>query len=156
MDLKDWTGAVTAGVALYAGALSTYNLLVARRERRREVRVTLKWGVLGVEPEPMTALFLTAANPGHRSVTLAGCHLTLPNRKTFVMPWAQSTVKFPHDLQEGKNCTVWFPVGEVGRALVAEGFRGEVSVTAVFTDALDNAYTSRPFRGNVEEWAKGG
>src|SRR5271157_6296549 len=98
MDLKDWTGAVTAAVAIYAALLATYNLLVARRERRREVSVTLAWSILGVLPEPIRALSLTAANPGYRTVTLAGCHLALPNRKQFVIPYAQSTVKFPHDL----------------------------------------------------------
>lgn len=150
MDTKDW---ITAVVAVYGAILSTYNLLVARGERTRQVTTTLSWGLLGIGPEPVTAFFLTAANPGRRTVTITGCHLLLPNRKQIVMPHAHGTVQLPYNLEEGKNCMFWFPVTEVVRSLISEGFSSEVSLKAVFRDALGKTYESKPFRGNIQEWA---
>lgn len=153
MDLKDWTAVVIAVVAVYGAFVSTYNLVVAGRQRTRQITVTLARGLLTLGADPTTMFFLTAANPGDRTVTLTGCHLLLPNRKKLVMPRAQGTVTFPHELQEGKNCTFWFRVREVVGALAAEGFRGEVALIAVFTDALDRTYSSDPFKGDLDKWA---
>lgn len=154
MDLKDWTGVVVAIVAVYGAVVSTYNLVFARRQRTRQVTVTLATGLLALGAEPASMLLLTAANPGDRTVTLTRCHLQFPNRKKLVMVRAQGTATLPHELHEGKNCTFWFPVSEVARALIAEGLRGEVTLVGVVTDALDRSYCSDALKTNVDKWAK--
>ena len=47
------TGSATA-------VLSTYTLLVRRRERRRQVKVNLSWGMLALGNEPTPVFFLEA------------------------------------------------------------------------------------------------
>jgi len=150
----DWPTITIAIVAVYGAILSTYNLIVKRKENKRQVEVTFQWGLVGAMDKTNAMFFLNAANPGNRTVTLEGCHIELPNKKQLVMPYTQGPIKFPHDLEEGKNCTVWFPVREVVDALVGEGYTGNVSICAVFRDALGKKYKSTPFKGDVSEWAK--
>ena len=154
MQNIDWPTITTAIVAVYGAILSTYNLVMKRKENKRQVDVTFKWGLVDATDKPNAMFFLNAANPGKRTVTLEGCHIEFPNKKQLVMPYTQGTIKFPHHLEEGKNCTVWFPVSEVVEALVGEGYTGNVSICAVFRDALGGKYKSIPFKGDVSEWAK--
>jgi len=154
MQKIDWPTIITAIVAVYGAILSTYNLLIKRKDNKRQVDVTLKWGLVGVMDKPNAMFLLNAANPGKRTVTLEGCHIEFPNMKQLVMPYPLGTIKFPHDLEEGKNCTVWFPISEVVEALVSQGYTGNVSICAVFRDALGGKYKSSLFEGNVSEWAK--
>ena len=154
METADWAIVITAFVAVYGAILSTYNLIIKRRENKRQVNVTLKWGLLSNMPEPITMFFLNAANPGKRTVTLTECHIELPDKSQLVMPYSQGNIDFPHDLEEGKGCTVWFSVGEVFRVLLSKGYTGNLRIRAVYRDALGREYKSRSFKGNVSEWAK--
>jgi len=157
MEKIDWTiiGTIVAvAVALYGAALSTYNLIIKRKEGQRQVTVKLTWGVVGTREEPQTVFFLEAANPGKRNVTLKGCCIQLPNKKELVMPGAQGTINFPHELEEGKSCLVWFPVNEVARLLINEGYAGNVTIRAIDRDAVGGEYTSSPFSGDASIWIK--
>jgi hypothetical protein len=151
MDTKD---VITIIVAIYGAALSTFNFLIAYLERRRRVTVKLTRGIIGTVPEPTNTFILTAANPGHRLVTLSGCSLLLPNRQQLIMLGAAGSVQFPCDLKEGQSCAVYFPLIEVVEAMLKEGFSGRIALKAVFRDALGNNYESEPFDGNLQEWAK--
>jgi len=154
METVDWAIVITAIVAVYGAILSTYNLIIKRRENTRQVNVTLTWGLLSNMPEPITMFFLKAANPGKRTVTLTECHIELPDKSQLVMPYSQGTINFPHDLEEGRDCTVWFSVGEVVQVLLSKGYTGNLSIRAVYRDALGREYKSKPFKGKVSEWSK--
>ncbi len=154
MTPQEWATALTVLVAVYGAALSTYNLIVARRDRRRTVRVFLKQGLAAPGPEPEPVFILEAVNPGQRSITLTGCGVLWPNRKTFRIPRPLGSATFPHELGDGKSCTILFPLRDVVRALQQGGFHDQVSVRAVFTDTLGKDHLSKPFNGDASDWAK--
>ena len=154
MDLRESATVVATVMAIYGAALSTYNLLSARRDRARTVKVSLKWGIAAPRLEPETVFISEAANPRGRPVTLTGCGILLPNRKAFVIPQPMGSATFPHELAEGKNCTVLFPLGDVVRGLQQEGFTRRVELHATFSDALGKEYRSKSSKGDVAEWAK--
>lgn len=154
MTPQEWASAATVLVAVYGAALSTYNLIAARRDHHRTVRVFLKRGLAAPGHEPEPVFILEAVNPGQRSVTLTSCGLLLPNRKTFLIPRPPGSATFPHELTDGKSCTILFPLRDVVRALQQEGFNRQVSVRAVFTDALGKDHLSKRVKGSVSDWAK--
>ncbi len=154
MDLRDWSTVAMAVAAIYGAVLSTYNLISARRDRARTVKVFLKQGIAALRPEPEPVFILEAAISRGRPVTLTGCAILLPNRKTFVIPQPTGSARFPHELVEGKNCELLFPLADVVRGLQQEGFTRDVVLRATFRDALGNEYRSKPFKGDVAEWAK--
>jgi hypothetical protein len=156
MDLGSWIPIATVAVALYGAILSTYNLIAARRDRAHRLKVSLKWGIAAPGPEPETMFILEANNPRGRPVTVTGCAISLPNGKSLVIPRPFGSVQLPCELAEGKNCTLLFPLRDVVRALVQEGFTGRVALRAEFRDALGNEYRSKAFKGDVGEWAKAG
>ena len=67
----DWAALITALVALYGAALSTYTLVSSRHDKRRRVKVELSTGFLVHGPDLSTyMLFIGVSNPGHIPVTL--------------------------------------------------------------------------------------
>jgi len=154
MPSVTWTEAIIALVALYGAGLSTYTLIMSISNQKRKVTATLTWGVIGDNQRPSWVFFLTAANPGNRTVTLSTPYILLPNGKRFVIPQMPGNVVFPHDLEEGKNCIAWFPISDVIQALTDEGYQNNISIIGVFTDALGTDYKSKEFIGNLSEWKK--
>lgn len=143
---------ITAVVALYGAILSTISIIETRKVKQRKVVVKFSSGfVCGlVDPGPFR-IFLTASNPGYRSVTLTQPGIILPDGKTIVFLDLQSNVNFPHELLEGKSCTVWVDANEIAQRLRANGFKGEVKLVAFFRDALDTKYISKLMKFNIDE-----
>jgi hypothetical protein len=80
MSSTNWQWIVTAGIAAYGAALSTYNAWAARKKDRRHVKVTTSFGFLTYGPRlSETMLHLTASNPGQRPITLVSAeHFSEP------------------------------------------------------------------------------
>ena len=76
----EWTTIITAVVAVYGAALSTYTMIQDRKEKRRQIRMKPSNGMLTFGPELSPAMLLIeATNPGNRTVILdtAGIFLHL-------------------------------------------------------------------------------
>lgn len=151
----DWTNIITAAVALYGAVLSTYMLVSNTREKRRHVKVEIANGFLPRGPElgpPMLLICLT--NPGYRSVTIQCPALRLPTGASMVFLEPQSDVRFPHELAEGKNCTVWMEMTSIAQQLVERGITGTVGLVAECSDAVGTTYKSKAWPFNASEWLK--
>ena len=98
--------------------------------------------------------FLSASNPGFQTVTLTGCGIILPNKKQLVPIQAEGEVRLPYSLEGGKSCTFWMSIPEVVDAIKRARLVGTISIKAFFRDANGKEYYSKPFRGDVSEWAK--
>jgi len=147
----DWATIVTAVVAIYGAVLSTYALLSKRREKQRQVKVSLSMGLMALPSGECPAVVLIeASNPGDRAVTLTNPGILLPNRSTVVWPRPQSHVQFPYDLPEGKRCTAWTEAGGLAQLLTEHGFSGKIKLVGVSKDALGTAYKSRPLRFDMD------
>ena len=151
--LMSWTELITAAVALYGAALSTYVFWAERKDKRRHVRVSISNGFLALGPElspPM--LLIEATNPGSRTVVLNTPGISLPDRKQIVFPNPQSDVRFPHALAEGTKCIVWTPIALLARQLWEEGYRGKLKLRAFFRDQIGTRYKSNKMDLDLDEW----
>ncbi len=151
----DWTNIITAAVALYGAVLSTFMLVSNTREKRRHVKVEIKNGFLPRGPElgpPM--LLIGLSNPGHRPVTIQYPALRLPTGASMVFLEPQSDVRFPYELAEGKNCTVWAEMSLIAQQLVEQGITGTVGLVAECSDAVGITYKSKAWSFNASEWLK--
>jgi len=144
MKELDWTKIITAVIAIYGAALSTFSFVSQRIEKRRIVVVNLSIGQLTQGQKVIQqALFMSATNPGALAVTLTASSLLLPNKRSLVFQHVQSDVRFPYELPAGNKCTVWFSLKEVSSALNDEGYQGKVKLIGVFHDALGTAFSSK-------------
>lgn len=166
MDQWDWSDMednltsqlptiITALIAIYGAILSTYNLVLKRREKSHQVSVNLSSGFLtcGERLSPYV-LFIVASNPGHRTVTLDSVGIRLPDKRQIVFPFSGrfgSDVQFPHDLTEGQSCRAWVDVKEL-TALLEEGISGRIKLIGFYTDAIGGKYKSKPLKFNIDDW----
>jgi len=152
----DTSAIITAIVAIYGAALSTYIFITNLRQRRRQLTVTLTKGfrtsAQGLSP-PM--FIITVANPGNRAVSIDTPYIELPDRATLVWLEPLSDVRFPYELEEGKNCHVWAEIEEVTGELVKKGHSGTVKLTAKVRDRTGKIYSSRkPLTLDLDEESK--
>lgn len=149
----DLPAIITAIVALYGAVLSTYTLVVNRKDKQRQIDVKLSNGVLTFGPELSPAvLLIEASNPGNRTVILNTTGIRLPDRKTVAFPNPQSNVTFPHALEEGKSCLVWTPMKEFAGMLRQHGYEGTLRLVAFYRDQLGKEHCSNRFDFDIEAW----
>ncbi|MGO9019660.1 MAG: hypothetical protein ACLQVJ_15060 [Syntrophobacteraceae bacterium] len=149
----NWTAIVTAAVAVYGAALSTYTLIQNRKEKRRQIRVKLSNGFLTSGPELSPAMLLIeATNPGNRTVILNTVGISLPDKKTLAFPIPHSNVRFPHPLPEGNSCLVWTPLKELAQQLRQEGYSGKVKLVGFYRDQVGTQYSSNAFAFEIDGW----
>jgi hypothetical protein len=147
-----WTTIVTAAVAIYGAALSTYNLIVNHREKSRRVKVRISWGFLTYGPQlSSTMLFITVANPGTRPVTLTSVGLLLPDGKQMFFPPADANQSLPFDLTEGKSFQAWAPMKGIALELRRIGFSERAKVVGFCLDTLDVRHTSKTFKFDIQQ-----
>jgi hypothetical protein len=149
---QNWQWLVMAAVAVYGALLSTYNAYVARKQRKRQVKVWLSYGMLTNGPElSENMLLLSAANAGHRTVTLTSYGFRLPDGRQLVAPVPQGNASLPCELTEGKSCMFWMSVQEVSQQLKRNGFSGTVRIKGFYRDAVDGLHSSKPFSVNIDQ-----
>lgn len=150
-----WTTVITAAVAVYSAILSTYTHIARHRGKKRRLAVELSVGFglyRGIGPGP-TLLFLSASNPGSRTVSLNSPGLLLPNKKKLVFPFhLGSDVDFPYDLHEGKACKMWIKTHTLANELKKEGFVGNIVLRGYYLDALGIIHRSKPFEFEIDKW----
>ena len=150
-----WPDLITALVAVYGAALSTWTHIARHREKQRRIVVTVSVGFLVFErvgPGP-TALFITASNPGSRTVSLNSPGILLPNQRKLVFPFGfASDASFPCDLREGKSCQMWISTEELADDLKNQGFSGKIKLRGYYRDALGALHKSRPYEFEIDKW----
>lgn len=151
----DWAGVTTGAVALYGAALATYSFLVGRREKERVLRVSMSSGFLEFGPNLSDVMLLIAvANPGHRDVTIQTPFIRLPNGSSLILMNPGSDASFPHDLREGRSCTVWREIRQVASQLKEHGFTGRIKLRPACRDGVGNEHVGKPWPLNVDEWTR--
>ena len=153
MDRGAWIFAgITALVALYGAALSTYSVVASRRDKKRHILVTVSHAVMVPAGVQKDVVALTAANPGDRAVTLGLATLTLPNGWNVVPARSNSEVAFPYELPEGKSCTCWIDSPELAAVVAEQGYRSSVKLVATYRSVLGATYRSKKMKFDVRHW----
>ncbi len=166
--LLDTSDVITAAVAIYAAALSTWEAVARRRDRRPQVKVDPTVGIPAGAADDLPRLVITAWNEGDRAVTIHGTGLFFPSRiwrRTpwkgprrgwGVIPWVSPgpdpRLELPHLLEPGRSCTDAMNMRQVTHDLTVHGHSGRVRVRAFFADETRNLYASKPFVIDVEQW----
>lgn len=145
MDLKDVATIVVAAAALYGAVLSTFNLVVSRREKRPRLEVTFADGVeVRGGQVGGRQVFIQVANIGQRPATVNAPRLRIPNGGQILFwPSERSDTKFPCDLQEGRSCKIWEDRAEIIAALTRSGFTGKLELFAEVDDAVGHTFRSK-------------
>ena len=108
------------------------------------------WGLA-----PFNAQEVTVSNPGHKAVIINTPKITFPGRDFQVfMPHPQSTVRFPHRLEEGTKCEVWMDLRELANELSKRGCRGKTQLRAEVGSHAGDSYKSKVFILDVDGWLK--
>lgn len=140
----DWLAIVAVCIALYAAVLSTRIEMRHRKREKRSVKVELKAGFLTHGSDIGEKMFfISAANTGHRPVTLTQPRIDLHdgNKVFFLQP--QGDVSLPHELLEGKGCQTWIKIAEIKQQLQSKGHNGSVELTPVFVDATGTEFKGK-------------
>ena len=148
----DWVVWITALVALYGAALSTYTLISSRLDKRRRIKVELSKRFLPADVDALTpmVLFIRVSNPGHVPVTLQRPGIQLPNKRTWDPIFQPSDVHFPYELFPGQACTVWTPLVVFANQLKGEGLSGEVKLVGFCRDAMGTTHKGKCWEFNVD------
>jgi hypothetical protein len=140
-------------LGIYGAGLTTYTIIKANEDKRRQVTVTISngWLTYGQDLSKLM-LFITMANPGFRTVTLNSPKIVLPDGKSMVYMNPLSDVTFPHELKEGKDCLVWTEMEMIKRSLIEQGYSGRVKLKASVSDRTGKVYKAKkPWILNLEE-----
>jgi hypothetical protein len=98
-------------------------------------------------------LILSASNTGKKTVTLTMMGLILPTKDKKYLDFLRpnSHVRFPHDLLEGKSCSVYIELKELSNELKQEGYSGKISLKGYYKDAIGGRYESKSIKFNIEK-----
>jgi hypothetical protein len=87
---------ITLAIALYGAALATYSAVEARREKRRRLRVSVSNGFLSFDTYVSDVhVFVEAANPGLRPVTVVSMGIVLPDGEQVLFPAMPGAARLP-------------------------------------------------------------
>ena len=129
---------------LYGVILTTYTIIKSNKEKRRQISVKVSNGWLVYGPElSKFMLIITIANPGNRTVAINTPHIKLPDRRVMFFPRPSSNVTFPHELEEGKDCTVWNEMEMLKHSLIKHGYSGKVKLEANVSDRTGKVYKAK-------------
>jgi hypothetical protein len=148
MDLTgfDWKWVLTALIAAYGAALSSFNAIVAHRMNRRRMSVSLSYDLRLVDGDKLaTVIVLKARNLGNRPVMLerVGFQLrdgTPPFCNDVLKFWG---VDFPHELKEGTRCEHLTNIFDLDHLLRQAGCTGKVRMRGFYDDAVDGEHFSQ-------------
>jgi hypothetical protein len=117
----------------------------------RSLRVTASAGaVLTGSGRSGLQLFVQAANPGPRPVTVSALELHLDNGVRFGVPEPEANVRLPHRLEDGESCMLWISARDFATALNQRGYSGNLPFVAVVRDAVGDEFKSEPNSIDVE------
>ncbi len=144
---------LTAFVAVWGAALSTFEYFSRRQASKRRLKVTLAWGMLTYGPRLSDQMLLvTAANPGNRVVRVDGMALLLPDRSQAVVLGGSANPKLPCELSDGAKVMAWFDCHKLAIELRERGMTGVVKIRAVARDSLSTEHRSREVKFDIPRW----
>lgn len=149
----DWTLIVAAYGAILASIVAAYNAISEWRLRRPHIKVGVSMSVFdSFAGSPTdTMVFLVAANPGNKVVTVGWMGLVLPNRAKVTLTDPEGNVSFPHKLLPEESCQVWIEASKLATHLRSEGFSEKVKLVGFYKDVIGRTYKSKPFEFDLDD-----
>jgi hypothetical protein len=143
MDLTD---IIIAVVALYGAGLSTYTLIQNNKEKRRQLKVHItKRFPVSKEGQVLKpdGIIIHIKNPGYKKVTVVDSQIMLPKEEVLIFPSPIGNIRFPYEIEEGKDCVVSIELQKVISGANELGYSGDVKLKAKVIDGAGDRYISK-------------
>lgn len=147
IDTKD---IVTICIALYGAGLSTFIFVTQRINKRRKIRVKVKYGF--EVPNGAKLLLINAANVGQVDVTIDSFALRTSLNWKLMFPPSQQEFRLPHELKPGQSVTFQFPLTVLLQTLVGNGYHSLVHLVPVVDDQDGVTYCGKTIRFDITKW----
>lgn len=143
---------ITALVALYGAILSTVVAVREWRAKTPRVRVKTSMGFLdlGLGNVSDAMVFVEAANPGQRPITLSSVGFILPLERKVYLRQPQGSMRIPCELAPESACQVWIDARELAQLLRSNGFSGKVKVLGFYGDQVGRTHKSKGFEVDAD------
>ena len=153
---------LTALVALYAAALSTFIAINDRAEKARRLDITIAYGRLASGQRMLPpGLAIRVVNPGYQPVIVTAGGFVLPNGELYyILPGpvpgltAGETTGFPHTINPNDNFSVYL-VGKdlqvVCDDLEKKGVKGTCTLSGFVFDGAERKYVGERFTFDLAE-----
>lgn len=154
----DSTDIITALVALYGAILSTVVAVREWRAKRPRIRVKTSMGFLDLARGNVSdaMVFVEAANPGQKPVTLSSVGFILPFKGKVFLRQPQGSVRIPCELAPESACQVWINARELGQLLRSHGFSGKLKLVGFYGDQVGRTHKSKAFEVDADFGTAGG
>jgi hypothetical protein len=148
----DWEKLLTAFLGVYGAAITSYVIVRAQWEKRRELRVAWFPGEVKRKPRwgkqnTKSKIVFQIANPGERTVVIENAGIKARYENFDIRfnssETVEGTFKFPYEVQGGHGLTFWVDSEDFIARLRIRG-SGRFSVVAYVIDAIGKRYESKP------------
>jgi len=148
----DSTDIITALVALYGAILSTVVAVREWKAKRPKIKVKTSMGFLDLGRGNLSdaMVFVEAANPGQREVTLSSVGFILPLQRKVFLRQPQGSVRIPCELAPESSCQVWIDARELAALLRSNGFSGTLKLVGFYGDQVGRTHKSKAFEVDAD------
>ena len=95
-------------------------------------------------------VFVEAANPGQKPVTLSSVGFILPFQSKVFLRQPQGTVRIPCELAPESSCQIWIGAREMAALLRSHGLSGKLKVVGFYADQVGRTHKSKPFEVDAD------
>jgi hypothetical protein len=154
-----WVGAI-AGVLGFL--LSLWNTYIQHQNTRPHLELVARRGTLvelprtrapqlfdGIQVGGTPVMYFKVTNPRQKPLRITELSLEPPNGPRMRLPYIHGDQELPCVVDPVDSTRFWVALEVIGKWLRGEKYTGEVTVTVVVKDALDNIYTDE-FRTNAD------
>lgn len=143
ITLNDLAQFVIALVALAGLAISIYNLIERRNDRKPKIKVRITTGYLSYQTHSSEfMLLINFANFGEKSIFVNSFYARYKKKMNLVFTKLDGIVKLPCEIESGRSVDYWYPYNDLILNLEKVGLKGKKRIKFVCTDVLGNEYKS--------------
>jgi|GEM_PF-4578024 len=133
-------------VAVYAAALSTYNLYTSRKEQTPNIEVEISYGVTSQGPFATKSYLITVMNKGKITIILSSIRVILDKGLVVTLRQPMVEGRLPYELHSQDSFTVDYSMDELNNTLVENQLTYLKEIKAECIDKLGRKYVSKSIR----------
>ena len=139
-------------IALYGAGLSSYNIWIARKDKKPKLKVTARIAqtISATNDVGEPEFKLLAANIGQASVSVATCGLRLPDKTELRV--LLSYYPSENELASGKAFHARAEPFRIAREARERGFKGNIKLRPFFADEIGRYFWGKPITLDVDSY----
>jgi hypothetical protein len=134
----------TSTAAAIGLALSIYNTIQARRDKRPKLQVRVSFGAIAYGPELSNQkIFFEVGNPWDKPITLSSMSIPLPGKRSMAFLHLEGENEMPVLLTPGMSTRFWLNANELEAETIKAGIGYHGSFQVMARDGLGNEHLSK-------------